>query len=453
MSLVRVTRMANSVSEAISALNEQVLHTVSRRRIEQQDLIRVEVALKSFDLLAWLSSQRESTKFYWRDRETGTEYAGLGAIETITLDSTGSLRQLDDAIVRRSEPNLRWYGGLPFDLSRPPDKDRNDFSYGRFVLPGIEVEMAGDSATLACNIALHDSRLYSRLACLGDIDPRIWNENDSFAIRDRREFPSRETWDRTIESILGDITAGTIRKLVPARQVILDLAEPLNPYRALARLKAQGGAVSLFCFQADDSSAFIGASPERLYKRRGRTIETEAIAGTITRGSNPEEDSRLATQLLASDKDRREHELVVDFLRESLEPLTNSLSVDKTSVLTLPHLQHLRTLIRGKLRESVSDSDLLTALHPTPAVAGLPRETALELIREIEPFDRGWYAGPVGWIGADEAEFAVAIRSVLVTGNQLILTAGAGIVEGSDARAEWEETEQKIRSTLDTILP
>ena len=453
MTLVRVQRQAETVGEAMSALNEQVLHTVSRRRIEQHDLIRVEVTLKSFDLLAWLSSQRESTKIYWRDRETGTEYAGIGAVETITSDTTNNLRQVDDAIVRRSEPNLRWFGGLPFDPARSPDKDREEFSYGRFVLPGIEVEVADDSATLACNIALHDLRLYSRLACLGGIDQNIWNENESFTMRSRRESPSREGWDRTIERILASIAAGTIGKLVPARQVTLELTSPLNPWRALARLKAQGGAVSLFGFQSDESHVFFGASPERLFKRCGRTIETEAIAGTISRSFDHEQDARLAAQLMASEKDRREHELVLDYLQESLEPLTDSLSVDKTSVLTLPQLQHLRTTVRGTVRDGISNPDLLAALHPTPAVAGVPRETALSLIREIEPFDRGWYAGPIGWMSANGAEFTVAIRSVLVAGNQLILTAGAGIVEGSDAGAEWEETEQKIRSTLDTILP
>ncbi len=454
MTLVRVKRPADSVADALASLNEQVLHTVSRRRFDQLDLVRVEVALKPFDLLGWLASQRSTMKCYWRDRDHGTEYAGIGAVETVIVSSLNEVRTCVERIAdaNRACP-LRWYGGLPFDLERARDADAPGLGVGQFVLPGIDAEIAGDAATLGCNVSVRDRNLYSRLACLGDIDRNAWNEPEAIVISERRESPDRKTWEGTVERVLAQIAAGTISKLVPARQAICSLNQPLNPWRALARLKAQGGVVSVFGFQTDDNHAFIGASPERLFKRHGRTIDTEAIAGTTSRGATPEEDARLHAELLQSGKDRREHELVTNYLCQSLEPLTGSLVVDKTSVLTLPQLQHLKTSIRGTLHDSVSDSDLLAALHPTPAVAGLPREKALQLIREIEPFDRGWYAGPVGWMSGDAAEFAVAIRSVLVAGNQLILTAGAGVVEGSDPRAEWEETERKIRSTLDIILP
>jgi menaquinone-specific isochorismate synthase len=454
MSVVRIAREVETISEAIAALNEQVLHTVARRRMDQQELVRVEVALKPFDALAWLASQRSATKYYWRHRESGTEYAGIGAVETVEVNASADLHGLVTRIARQeTDSHVRWFGGLPFDLERPRGAESAGFAAGRFVLPGIDIEMTGDSATLACNVTIQDANLYSRLACLSDIDPTIWNDDWPTTVVERRELPGPVQWNKTVIRILHEIQSGPLTKLVPARSVTLDLTSPLDPWLAVARLKAQGGALTLFAFQFGENAVFIGATPERLFKRTGTAVESEAIAGTIPRGTNSQQDADRAGRLLASDKDRREHRLVVDFLREGLEPLAESINVGGTDILKLPQLQHLRTPIHASLRGSVSDADLLEVLHPTPAVAGVPKDLSVQLIREIEPFDRGWYAGAVGWINRSSSEFAVAIRSLVVAGNSLLLTAGAGIVEGSDPRAEWDETEQKIRSTLDIILP
>ena len=454
MSVVRVTREVETVGEAIAALNEQVLHTVSRRRLDQQEMVRVEVALKPFNILAWLASQRSNTKSYWRDRESGTEYAGIGAVDKATISTPSDLRSFVDQISKQEAAcRFRWFGGLPFDLERSRENQSTEFGVGRFVLPGIDIEMTADSAILACNVTLQDANLYSRLACLGEIDNEIWNDIQQPTVIGRCESPDQAQWGITVQQILDGIASGQLTKVVPARRVTLDLSPPLNPWRALARLKSQAGAVTLFAFQHEENSLFFGATPERLFKRTGNAVDSEAIAGTISRGTNCQQDSELAVRLLASDKDRREHELVVDFLRDTLEPLSDSVTVGTTGVLSLPQLLHLQTSIRGAIHGNVSDADLLVALHPTPAVAGLPRKEAIELIRDTELFDRGWYAGSVGWMSRDSSEFAVAIRSVLLTGNQLILTAGAGIVDGSDPQAEWDETEQKIRSSLDIVLP
>jgi menaquinone-specific isochorismate synthase len=447
-------REVETVAEAIAALNEQVLHTVSRRRLEQRELVRVEVSLKPFDLLAWLASQRSNMIYYWRDRETGTEYAGIGAVETAIISSASDLQVFVERIhATEAGCRLRWFGGLPFDLVRPRDKADSGFGVGRFALSGIDVEVTGDSAILACNVTLQDANLYSRLACLSDIDETIWNENLSSAVIERHELPDRGAWIKNVERILSRIHSGELSKLVPARRAMVDFSSPLNPWRALQRLKERIGPVTLFGFQHDEKRVFIGATPERLFKRTGNTVESEAIAGTLSGRELEMTNSERADRLLASVKDRREHQLVVDFIRDALEPLSDSFTIGKTGVLTLPQLMHLQTPIHATICPNVSDADLIEALHPTPAVAGLPRETAMRLIRESEPFDRGWYAGPVGWMSRDSAEFAVAIRSLLLAGNQLILTAGAGIVDGSDPYAEWEETEQKIRSSLDIVLP
>src|SRR5690606_17933520 len=143
--------------------------------------------------------------------------------------------------------------------------------------------------------------------------------------------------------------------------------------------------------------------------------------------------------------DRREHGFVRDAVQAALDPLTESLATDgETSALTLARGRHLYAGLRGRLRDGVSIFDVLAALHPTPAVGGTPRGAAVAAIAEREPFDRGLYAGPVGWIGRDAAELAVGIRSGLVRGDGLDLFSGAGLVEGSDPAAEWAEYEHKI---------
>jgi menaquinone-specific isochorismate synthase len=173
----------------------------------------------------------------------------------------------------------------------------------------------------------------------------------------------------------------------------------------------------------------------------------------------------LSEDLRNSPKDRHEHQLVVNNLQAILAELCDSVTIESSAerafrqreltILKLNKVQHLYTQCHGTLTANLTDADILPKLHPTPAVGGFPRPQALKLIQELEPFERGWYAAPVGWIGADEAEFAVAIRSGLIDRDRLLLFAGAGIVRGSQPEEEWAEIENKIRHFTDlfTDLP
>ncbi|HEY8432577.1 MAG TPA: isochorismate synthase, partial [Sandaracinaceae bacterium] len=194
-------------------------------------------------------------------------------------------------------------------------------------------------------------------------------------------------------------------------------------------------------------ACFVGATPERLFVKRGRSIVTEAIAGSVAAGPDAER------ALLASDKDRREHAFVVAHVLERLAPLCEALSApSEPSVRRLPNVLHLHTPIRGTLRPGVSAPALAAALHPTPAVCGVPAGAALAHLAEHEAHPRGWYAGPVGWIDAEgDAELVVALRSGVVRGASAWLYAGGGIVEGSELDAEWAESELKLRPLLDAI--
>jgi menaquinone-specific isochorismate synthase len=195
--------------------------------------------------------------------------------------------------------------------------------------------------------------------------------------------------------------------------------------------------------------AFLSATPERLLRVEGRRVETEAVAGTRPRASGAATDAGLRDALLASEKDRREHAYVCAAVAAALALLTEELDGDReASALTLANGLHLYAGLRGTLRPGVSALDVLRALHPTPAVGGTPAEAALAAIRRMEPFDRGLYAGPVGWVGREAAELAVGIRSGLAHGRTLDLFSGAGLVAGSDPAAEWAEVEHKIGDFL-----
>lgn len=254
----------------------------------------------------------------------------------------------------------------------------------------------------------------------------------------------REDWRRAVEAALAEIRAGRLDKVVLARQVTLPA--PADAADVAARLRAPRPRATVFALDRA-GRCFLGATPERLLSLAGRRFEVDCLAGSAPRGDTPEEDAALAARLLASGKDRAEHEWVVRAVRAGLAPLSARLEVPgEPAVLKLPHVQHLHTPVRGELLPGAGALDLAARLHPTPAVAGAPREAALAFLRRHEPFDRGWYAGVVGWVGAADAELAVAIRCGLLAGGRAHLYAGCGIVAGSDPERELAETGWKLRT-------
>jgi len=239
---------------------------------------------------------------------------------------------------------------------------------------------------------------------------------------------------------------------VLARRCDLQLSDTLDPCRYLETLIAQGKRCYGFLFQPNRSVAFVGLTPERLFNVTGNHVVTEAIAGTIAVGDSNEETAANAAQLLERDKNRHEQRYVVDGLRAKLVELCDSVEpTGSPQVLQLTHVQHLITRLAGTLKPSVTLSDIYAAIHPTAAVCGTPSKTALSLLKEIERFDRGWYASGIGVISNQSTELAAAIRSGLITGRTLSLFAGAGIVRGSDADLEWQELEHKLAAGINAL--
>ncbi len=266
----------------------------------------------------------------------------------------------------------------------------------------------------------------------------------------RSDSPSFPEWESNVNTALEQIGKGLLQKVVLARSTVILLEKPVSPWDMLAKLKEHHHpSTTLFLVQRSPVTAFIGATPEKLYQRKGKEIRTMALAGTCQRGSGPDEDYFLRQELLASEKEQHEVAIVHRELMASLETLCQSMkSDDKPSILETRNLFHLLYSLQGELRPDIADRQLLQLLHPTPALGGAPRAKALRLIKTLEPFRRGWYGAPLGWFSEDEADVAVGIRSAMIQNNKVHLFAGAGIVTGSDPAKEWEELDNKIGGFL-----
>ncbi|KAF6154720.1 hypothetical protein GIB67_035685 [Kingdonia uniflora] len=265
--------------------------------------------------------------------------------------------------------------------------------------------------------------------------------------------PNKESWDFTVDKALEMInrSSSELVKVVLARSSRVITTTDVDPIAWLAYLEVEGRNAYQFCIQPPNAPAFIGNTPEQLFHRKRLSVYSEALAGTRARGRSKALDAQIGNDLLYSPKDHLEFTIVRESIRKKLEAIClmqdicSFISVEpKKSIRKLPRVQHLYAQLSGTLRNEDDEFDILSSLHPSPAVCGFPTEVARRFITETEMFDRGMYAGPVGWFGGSESEFAVGIRSALVEkGLGALIYAGAGIVQGTNPSLEWEELELK----------
>ena len=258
--------------------------------------------------------------------------------------------------------------------------------------------------------------------------------------------PAPDEWSAAVAELLARIDAGELHKVVLAREVLVEAEIPFERAAILAHLQATHP--SCFTYAAGD---FVGASPELLVARHGTVVTSRPMAGSVPRGADREEDERLAGGLSTSGKEAAEHRLLVDDVLAALAPVcVGAPAAAAAEVVRLATVSHLATEVTGRLADPAPSALALAGrLHPTPAVGGVPRAEALRSIAVLEGFERGLYAGPVGWVdAAGDGEWAVALRSATLDGPVARLAAGAGIVAGSDPEAEWRETEAKLAPML-----
>ena len=259
----------------------------------------------------------------------------------------------------------------------------------------------------------------------------------------------RDDWNRLISEIQHAIRSRQFEKLVAARECVCESDLPFDPLDAALRLADEPGCTRFLL--GTGGTRFLGATPERLFRKLDRTLITAAVAGTIrSTGSEFPAQSRQSVRLMESSKNREEHAYVVRAIADALSPFAETIErFDSPTVIRIRSIIHLNTAITATLKASVNPVDLLHAIHPSPAVGGLPQRGAAEWIRAHEPVGRGWYTGPVGWIDPNgDAEFVVAIRAGLLSGSRAFVYSGAGIVLDSEAEAEYAETELKQQPLL-----
>jgi len=324
-------------------------------------------------------------------------------------------------------------GALPFDRT----------AAGALVVPRVLVGLAADGTAWLTTIG---EGAAPRLGLDALAPPAPRPSPDSFTLVSPQ---SHDEWCEMIAAAVEEVRT-RLRKVVLAREVLVEANRPIVTTAVLARLRALYPGCMLF-----SAGGFLGASPELLVARFGRSVRSHPLAGTVAHSGDPAVDDIMAARLMGSAKERYEHRVVVDSVAETLAPVCQSVDVPSgPSILTLRNVTHLGTPITGTLRDpGTSALDLVARLHPTPAVGGDPHDEALAYIDAVEPFDRGLYAGPVGWMDANgDGVWAVGIRSATVSGTKARLVAGVGVVAGSVPELELAETQLKLQALLAAVV-
>lgn len=428
----------HSISTALAGLCDQLAHDFPDAPGLHH--LHVSFALNdAFDPLAWLNAQQCFPQFYWQQRNGDEEYAALGA--TRRFSSLSAARQFLQGYPQC--PDLRVLGVNAFDPQQ-----------GELFLPRLLWQRNGGTATLrlilcSATSLKHDAQ--RARAFIGSLEESQPIDAVVQPVVSETHRPEKSGWLALVSRATRAIAQGQFDKVVLARATDLQFNQPVNP----AALMAASRRVNFHCYhffmRPDATQAFLGSSPERLWRRRGNLLRTEALAGTVASHPDEAQAARLGDWLMSDDKNQRENMLVVEDICQRLRHDGGVLDVLPPQIVRLRKVQHLRRCIWTALQQP-DDEHCLMLLQPTAAVAGLPRQAAREFIARNEPFDREWYAGSVGYLSLAQSEFCVALRSARVQGRSIRLYAGAGIVSGSDPEQEWQEIENKAAGLRSLLL-
>ena len=431
-------------------------------------------------LQAFTGTQRAALGevFFWEQPSEQNALVGVGnelAIETVgstsALDAATQWRALlQDAVISSADDVQEidavyghgpvFFGGFAFDPKATRTHVWENFPDGLLLLPRFLLRYSRDYTTLTINVLLHNEddieQFFEQIKrdvqhLLQSIENSLEDERVGSGSPEIRDILPAELWMQKVAEVANTIRHGLLEKVVLARSVQVT-PQPGASFAirdVLSRLRQSYPGTYIFAMQRG-THFFVGATPERLVQAQNGQIHTMALAGSAPRGTTQEEDEQLGAALLHSEKNNIEHAIVVARVREALLAHCSSVHVSDTPhLLKLKNVQHLQTPIVGELLPGRCILDVMADLHPTPAVGGFPREEALATIRRVEQLDRGWYAGPLGWIGAGgHGEFAVALRSGLITEQEAMLFAGCGIVGDSDPQSEYAESCLKLQVML-----
>jgi menaquinone-specific isochorismate synthase len=372
---------------------------------------------------------------------SGVGLAGRGEAVRFPADRSAAVLgaiEVDDEVGRPGCGPVA-FGALPFLPGDP----------GELVVPATVVGRAEDGTRwiTAVTPVFDGDPGPPPTPALPEDEPRPATDPSRFTVTSCR--PPAE-WCDAVAGATKRIRDGELDKVVLAREVLVEADQPFDVAVLLQRLRA--GYPDCFVWDVD---GFVGASPELLVSRQGDVVRAHPMAGTTARRGDPEADARAARALFASPTYRREHQVTIDAVHDGLLPFCSYVDYEpEPSVVPLANVAHLATRVEGRLSHPpASVLELVRALHPTPAVCGRPREAALEVIAELEGFDRGPYGGTVGWVdAAGNGTWAVAIRCTRIDGATARVFAGNGIVGDSDPETELAETRAKLQAVLGALV-
>lgn len=440
---------------------------------EHAQVVSLSLAIPQQDPLAALDllQQPDQPYFYWEKQSQGTAIAATEPLLHLQVDGRQRFTQAQHFICTSLVDTVS-SGALHLPFAGPhffcsftffdyTDRKQQFFPGASVFLPRWQVACVQDQAVLVANAVIDGDTPLEPLA------RNIWKRWQLLQTPRRCPSPpsrptpfkypqlaNAEAFTTAVTDTLSLIKAQKLQKLVLAHTLDVQTPQPLDLCHALGTLRERYPECYVFAVSNGQGQSFIGASPERLIELRDHHLVTDALAGSAPRGHSHADDQMLGHQLLGSQKDGHEHRVVLDFIRDSLWKLgITSQVASLPHLLQLPNIQHLRTLITAEVPQHLHLLEILAALHPTPAVAGLSREVAQQQIRRQEAFERHLYAAPLGWVDYQgNGEFTVGIRSALVNGSQARLYGGAGIVAGSDPQRELAEIQLKLHTLLDALL-
>lgn len=419
----------NVFQQIKTLLTEQI--AIYQPSLQSFGEIQITLNSSATNLLAWLKAQTLFPQFYFEQREQEYLIAAIGAVHTL-----GDMTALNQ--FKQDYPHFKLIGGVKFTGEM------------QFILPRLYLECRAQQIMVKLFIDHH--RWQQEQQAIQQMLAQVTTQETLTTIHHLRpqllaQSSDQQNWHALIQSALNQIHAQRFAKVVLAKEMIFDTAQ-LNAYDFLAASRAVNHHCYHFLFAIDKNNIFLGSSPERLYQRTDAHFYTEALAGTAPIGQTAEQQQQYQSWLLQDGKNLIENQLVVDDICHHLAPYCAEIQVADVQLRKLRKVQHLCRPIQATLAVEYAHWEPLFAIQPTAAVAGYPKQAALDFIKHYEPFKRDWYAGAIGVISQHFAELCVGLRSAKITNAQLHLFAGAGIVKESQADEEWLEIERKMAGLL-----
>jgi menaquinone-specific isochorismate synthase len=426
--------------------------------------------MERIDPLSFFNGGRErylGERFYWKDPAEEVVLIGIGITKQIQSDqATDRFFHVEEEWRKFLKDSLIFnpfnengigpvmFGGFSFDPLKAKTTLWSKYADSLFHVPKYMLTIVKGQTYLTTNIVctpnddytLFEKVMYERTQLLTSLKQET--DINCAKLLEMKEI-SPLKWKQTVDEVVEDLKTCALKKVVLARELRLLFDHHVKADVILENLYKQQRNSFIFAFESN-GDCFIGATPERLVKKQGKNVFSTCLAGSIRRGKNEEEDNILGQTLLNDQKNLNEHGFVVEMIKEALEESCEEIILpDKPQLMKIRDIQHLYTPVIGKCQKDASLLLLVERLHPTPALGGLPKQEAVEKIRQVEELDRGFYAAPLGWVDYQgNGEFSVSIRSGLIQDKEASLFAGCGVVANSDSESEYLETSLKFRPML-----